>query len=339
MAKLIKLSDIAEVVGVSTVTVSKALSNKVGVSDEMRTRIKEVAEEMGYISKTMTKNNLHETNNIGVLIPARYFENTSFYWEFYHRIVSQLTEIGYFCILEIINSDAEESLEIPKVIQEQKVDGVILIGQAHEDYLEKIVNLNQIPTMVLDCYDAHIEYDTVISDGFYGMYILTNYLLRMGHRKIGFVGTTLATSSITDRYLGYYKALLEYGIQPNPEWVIPDRDESEKILSNFNLPQELPTAFACNCDLTAHYLISTLKERNLKVPEDMSIVGFDNFLYADLSDIKITTYEVNIDNMVKVCIDHLIKKIKGLDYPKGISIVTGSLIIKESVQDISCIIE
>lgn len=339
MAKLIKLSDIAEVVGVSTVTVSKALSNKVGVSDEMRTRIKEVAEEMGYISKTTTKNNLYETNNIGVLIPARYFENTSFYWEFYHRIVSQLTEIGYFCILEIINSDAEISLETPKVIQEQKVDGVILIGQPHEDYLEKIVNLNQIPTIVLDCYDAHIEYDTVISDGFYGMYILTNYLLRMGHRKIGFVGTILATSSITDRYLGYCKALLEYGLHPNPEWVIPDRDESEKILSNFNLPQELPTAFACNCDLTAHYLICTLKEMNIKVPEDISIVGFDNYLYADLSDIKITTYEVNIDNMVKVCIDHLIKKIKGMEYPKGISIVTGSLIVKESVQDISALTE
>lgn len=332
MAKAIKLSDIAEVVGVSTVTVSKALSDKAGVSDEMRAKIKEVADELGYVTKSTVKSHLLETNNIGIIIPGRFFENSSFYWQFYHRIVSLLSEYGYFSMLEIITGEAEKSLEIPKLIQDQKVDGIILIGQAHRGYIDHIAQL-PVPSIVLDSYDAHTEYDTVISDGYYGMYILTDYLLKMGHRRIGFVGTILSTSSITDRYFGYCKALLEAGIQPNPEWIIPDRGESEKILSEFNLPENLPTAFACNCDLTAYYLINQLNERSIKVPEDISVVGFDNYLYPQLSDVAITTYEVNMDDMVKCCVDNLLKKIKNEYYIKGTCIVTGSLIIKESVKE------
>lgn len=178
MAKAIKLSDIAEVVGVSTVTVSKALSDKAGVSDEMRAKIKEVADELGYVTKSTVKSHLLETNNIGIIIPGRFFENSSFYWQFYHRIVSLLSEYGYFSMLEIITGEAEKSLEIPKLIQDQKVDGIILIGQAHRGYIDHIAQL-PVPSIVLDSYDAHTEYDTVISDGYYGMYILTDYLLKM----------------------------------------------------------------------------------------------------------------------------------------------------------------
>lgn len=332
MSKAIKLSDIAEVVGVSTVTVSKALSDKAGVSDEMRAKIKEVADELGYVAKSTAKNNSLGTNNIGIIVPGRFFENSSFYWQFYHRIVSLLSEYGYFSILEIISLESEKALEIPKLIQDQKVDGVILIGEAHRDYIDNLVNL-PTPSIVLDSYDAHTDYDTVISDGYYGMYILTSYLLKMGHRQIGFIGTVLATSSITDRYFGYCKALLEAGIQPNPEWIIPDRRESETMFLQFNLPENLPTAFACNCDLTAYYLINQLNEMNIKVPDDISVVGFDNYLYSRLPEVDITTYEVNMDGMVKCCVDNLLKKIKNEPYLKGACIVTGSLVIKQSVKE------
>lgn len=335
MAKAVKLEDIAKHVGVSNVTVSKALADKSGVSEEVRQKIKEVARQMGYIPISAQKTKLNKgTGNIGVLVPCRFIDNnTSFYWAIYQNVVTELQAKGYYAILEILDIEDEEACKLPKVLQDEKVDGLIMIGQVHTKYSEFVWKSNLVPMMFLDFYDTHMEYDTIISDGFYGMYVMTDYLIKMGHRKIGFVGTALATSSITDRLFGYQKALLESGIAFQPEWVIPDRDIEDGGV-DITLPEVLPTAFACNSDYTASCLISKLAERGLSVPEDISVVGFDNYLYPNLSNIQITTYEVEIDKMAELCVKTLLRKINRKEYIKGVQITTGHMVIKETVKDI-----
>ena len=184
--------------------------------------------------------------------------------------------------------------------------------------------------MFLDFYDNHMEYDTIISDGFYGMYVLTDYLIKMGHRQIAFVGTPLATSSITDRMFGYQKALLENHIEINKCWIIPDRD-IDATTFKIELPEILPTAIACNSDYAAACVINELRKNGVSVPEDISVVGFDNYLAPNVANLQITTYEVKIDKMIDLCIKTLIKKINKKEYVKGVQIVTGEMIIKETV--------
>lgn len=337
MPKAVKLADIAERVGVSIVTVSKALAGKTGVSEEVREKIKEVAEELGYRPASIAKfNRIGATGNIGVLIPKRFLSQNSFYWELYQRIVGSLTSRGYYAILELLEPETEEKLEMPKMILDKKVDGIIALGQTEDPYIHMLAQSHNVPVMFLDFYNAGMEIDTVISDSFYGMYMLTNHLISMGHRNIGFVGTVLATSSITDRYFGYCKAMRENHLEVYPAWCLNDREIGGKPEDTFvNLPERLPTAFACNCDMIAYMMVGKLQERGLRVPEDISVVGYDNYSHMDPTGIPMTTYDVGMKKMAETCVDTLMKKIFAEPYYRGVQIVTGHMVVKDSVRKIS----
>lgn len=164
--------------------------------------------------------------------------------------------------------------------------------------------------------------------------MLTNYLYDMGHREIAYVGTLCSTNSITDRYLGYQKSLMEHNLEVRKDWIIDDRNlETGKIDLNKNicLPKDMPTAFVCNCDLTAGYLIKKLQKAGYRVPEDISVVGFENYLYPGICDIEITTFEVDISEMARGTIHKVLEKIANETYTSGLFIVSGHMVHKDSV--------
>jgi len=337
MAKAIKLADIAEVLKVSKVTVSKALSDKDGVSDELRAKIKQVAVEMGYRQNSIARS-LRDgyTYNIGVLVPERFVEaNHSFYWDLYQNVLSALTQKSYYGIMEIISKEDEENRTIPRMIQDSKIDGIIVMGEFGKAYIEYLNSLDDVPLVLLDSYDKHSNYDTVTSDNYYGMYLLTDYLFEMGHTDIIFVGNPIATSSIQDRFLGFSKALLENNIEYSNNRYISDREIGKKELS-FELPEKMPTAFACNCDYAAYLTIKKLQEKGYRVPEDISVIGFDNYLMSsEISDLAITTFEVDMKVMAETAVEVIIKKIYKVDYKPARRIVSGRIIIKDTVKNLN----
>lgn len=333
MAKAIKLADIAEVLKVSKVTVSKALSDKDGVSDELREKIKKVAAEMGYRQNSIARS-LRDgyTYNIGVLIPEGFVEMYhSFYWELYQNVLNALTKKSYYGIMEVVNREDENNNVVPRMLQDSKVDGIIVMGELKKEYVEFLNSLDDVPVVMLDTYDKHIDYDTVTSDNYYGMYLLTDYLIEMGHRDILFVGNPRATSSIQDRFLGFTKALLERGIEYTSNSYISDREIGKKEL-NFELPEKMPTAFACNCDSVAYLLIKKLQDKGYKVPEDISVVGFDNYLITEISDLGITTFEVDMKTMAETAVDVILKKVRKVDYKPARRVICGKIVIKDTVK-------
>lgn len=339
MAKAVKLSDIAERVGVSTVTVSKALSGQKGVSEEVREKIRSIAEELGYQQPSAArKSQNHKNFNIGILISERFLvKYESFYWQMYQAVATRATAKECFTMLEVIGKVEEENGRMPKLVQERKVDGIIVIGKMMDVYLQHLNTEAGIPVIYLDYYNGREASDSVISNSYYGTYELTYYLYRMGHRKIAYVGTLLAMESITDRYFGYQKALLELGLEQKKGWVLDDRHIETGEIDTVNMlqiPKDMPTAFVCNCDLTASFLIKKLKDNGYRVPEDISVVGFDNYLYPGLSDIQITTYEVDLKEMAKKAVYNMISKISNENYKPGIHIVEGHMVLKESVAQI-----
>ena len=339
MAKAVKLSDIAERVGVSTVTVSKALSGQKGVSEEVREKIHSIAEELGYQQPSAARKSQNQKSyNIGILISERFLDKyESFYWQMYQSVATRATAKECFTMLEVIGIAEEENGRLPKLVQERKVDGIIVIGKMMDDYLQHLNTEAGIPVIYLDYYNGREASDSVISNSYYGTYELTYYLYRMGHRKIAYVGTLLAMESITDRYFGYQKALLELGLEQKKGWVLDDRHIETGEIDTVNMlqiPKDMPTAFVCNCDLTASFLIKKLKDNGYRVPEDISVVGFDNYLYPGLSDIQITTYEVDLKEMAKKAVYNMISKISNENYKPGIHIVEGHMVLKESVAQI-----
>ncbi len=333
--KAVTMSDIARQIGVSTVTVSKALGGKDGVSEELRGRIKQKANEMGYrfgISARSAKDGL--TYSVGIIVAKRFIQDASaFYWVVYRNIVEMLQKQSYYGILEVVADEDEQTREMPKSVAEKKVDGIIVLGQFSEDYAAALL-AQDIPTVFLDYYSSRTDAETVLADNFFGAYTITNYLFGNGHRKIAFVGTIGATSSIQDRFLGYCKSHIENKVNINPAFIIDDRDAAGKAFDSFQLPSEMPSAFFCNCDETAYALVNQLKARGYSVPDDISVVGYDNHIYSTISNPRITTIDVNSAQMSGEAVETIIRKIRDKGYRRGRVLVAGDLIERDSVKKI-----
>lgn len=335
MAKNVTLADIAEEVGVSVVAVSKALSGKPGVSEKLRDKIKSVAEKKGYVHTISSPKKERITGNIGVVVPEQYYGYTiSFYGQLYKKVVKALYQNDYYGILELLSPDDEKCGNLPRIIQDNKVDGIIVLGGIEKDYIKKMIQDIQLPILFLDHYVSSLEFDAVISDGYYGMYELTDYLIRQGHKRIGFVGSVDATSSISDRFFGYQKALRENHISFQQEWEIPDRDASGISYERIPFGNTVLDAYVCNCDFTAYRLAQNLEAEGFRVPEDVSVVGFDNFvpIGMNMDPDWITTYEVNMDQMAQTGVQTLLQKIRREKYIQGVQIVTGKMLLKKTVK-------
>lgn len=331
MAKAVRMSDIAQKLNVSTVTVSKALAGKDGVSEDLRAEIQRIAEEMGYQKKSMNEGKVY---TFGIITPHKYIEKGhSFYWTLYERVMNYLSQRGHIGVLEIISDQNEQMLELPRLIQNDRIDGVILMGNFSEEYCNH-VEASGIPMVMLDSFDARYSRDTVISDGYYGMYTMVHHLLQMGHRDIVYVGSVGETSSITDRYFGFCRAMIEAGITVSDDMVIPDRDSDGKIEISIKDIRKMPTAFACNCDSTAYILMKLLKSEGIRIPEDVSIVGFDNFILSELADPQITTYAIDIDRMAKEACTCLIRRLRYSNENARRIVVSGTLVVRDSVRSL-----
>ena len=150
MAKEIKLSDIAERLNVSTVTVSKALSGQRGVSEQLREKITKLAEEMGY-KKVQKAKNEKQNYTIGVIVAERYLkENQSFYWTIYQEISQRAITRKCFTMLEVISYEDEKSIECPKIITEEKVEGLIIMGAFKNEYAYMLMDTVTVPRINLD---------------------------------------------------------------------------------------------------------------------------------------------------------------------------------------------
>ena len=237
MAK-VRLADIAAQVGVSTVTVHNALTGQKGVSDELRAVIQKMASEMGYrpVSSARRQERNRMLRSIGVLIHEQYLaEYTTFYWKMYQELALVATDKNCMAAVEILKHDMEDHQILPRMVEENQVEGLIVMGEISREYIRFMKEQTRIPIIFLDFYDKELAEDAVISDNFYGMYLLTELLFERGYRKLAYVGSIHRTSSIMDRYCGFHKAMLEHGEELPEEWLIEDRDRLGNI--EFSVPE------------------------------------------------------------------------------------------------------
>lgn len=324
--KAITQTDIARELNISVVSVSNALSGKKGVSDELRQLILDTAEEMGYQGDIRMTRMREVALRIGVIISERYLYDTpSFYMKVYQEIVLAATEQNCVTFLEVLSVEDEECLKLPELLDHEQVDGVLVVGEMKRPYTRVVKENSRVPVIFVDYYEDLPDTDFIISDGYTGTCQLTRKLLDAGYQKIAFVGNKRATSSIMDRYLGYRKALMERGIEIEPEWIIPDREDQSYNLF-LNLPGKLPEAFVCNCDKTASMLIDRLREAGYRVPEDIGVVGFDNFLMENVEGIQLATYDVDIQGMAKFSVSTLRRKINGTSFTNRLRVINGKII-------------
>lgn len=334
MAKSVTMKDIAAKLGVSIVSVSKAFSGQSGVSEELRQKILRTAEVMGYKYGTEAQKKKVLSGNIGIIVAERYMSENSFYFKFMRGISTALQQRRHYAFFHTLTSGNEEKAVLPDIFFHQRVDGIIILGQISDKYIHAVMN-TKIPVVFLDFYNNLTADSCIVGDNFYATYEMTNYLINNGHRDIAFVGNIHATSSIQDRYLGYAKSLIEHDIRLSDYYLISDRNTETGEFIPFELPVVMPTAFVCNCDEAASRLISQLTEKCIRVPEDVSVTGFDNSVFSSITVPNITTFEVNTEKMSSVAVDALLSKIKTPNEPVGMIQVKGRIVYKDSVSSLN----
>lgn len=330
MDKKVRMADIAQQLGISVVSVSKALSGKEGVSDDTRARVLELARQMDYVplrSREKTEPRA-SSGNIGILMADLFFEDNTFYSNMYRQLVMCCGKNGYSAMLELVTAEAEAACAVPAMVLGQKVDGLIFMGEFRREYIQTVVQ-SGLPYILLDSYHEDLDADSITSDNVAGGYRLTRHLLESGRTKIGFVGSILSTSSIMDRFLGYSKALLQAGIPVRMDWVLEDRVGKTTPISP-TLPEELPEAFLCSCDDTAYAVVELLKKRGCRIPEDVAVAGYDDYHIAQFCSPQLTTYRVNAQDMGRHAVAQLIRRIRGKQITHGNMVVCGEVVLRES---------
>jgi LacI family transcriptional regulator len=330
MNKKVTMQDLANILKVSKSTISKALNNRDDLSEKLKEQIQSTAKELGYeLKSSVNKKEKKSEHTIGIITAERYFGESDYYYaELFKKISNKFCSESITTMLYVLDREEEQQCNIPLMYTQNKIDGIILLGQLNFNYIRMIIEL-KIPLILLDFYSNNLNIDSIYPNDYYNSYTITNELISFGHRNIVYCGNVKLTSGMQDRFLGYYKALIENNININFNWVIDDRND-EDVEIDIVLPAVIPTAFVCVCDKTARRLINVLKENNILVPRDVSVVAFDNNIHSTIVHPYITTMDVDKESLIEMTIDTMLKKLENINYNIGKKSINGYLVLKES---------
>ncbi|GGH26041.1 LacI family transcriptional regulator [Paenibacillus segetis] len=300
--KKVSMQDIASKLEISKNAVSLALMNKKGVSEEMRALVLHTAREMGY-GPFATKESA--AANILVLVPERimsYQDNDHF--QFYHDMIwgleKSIRKKGYNAVIAPIDQEMETGLKLPGLFTDISYRGVILFGIIDKAYARLIWDMDT-PLVMLDSYYRDLPCPVVTSANMEGAYEVVSFLIDGGHEEIGFIGPTNLTTSHEERWFGYWKAMQTHGLEVQREYCLTSSEgynQTEAEIAQFlDGLRAIPTAFFCGNDRIAYILRGLLEEREIAIPERVSIAGFDDTHYGDHVDRALTTMRVEKEMM------------------------------------------
>jgi len=331
------LKNIADHIGVSVSTVSRVLSGKASdyrISKETEKNVREVAKKLNYSPNQLARGlRLKKTNVIGLVIPDI---SNPFFASIAKSVESEARKAGYSIMLCDTQEDTKIEISSLQLLWNRKVDGVIIcpVGQESK-HLERLWDTG-FPMVVIDRYFPELECPSIISDNYQGALDGVNYLLENNHRIIGCIQGFLKTSVNDDRVRGYRDAHKTHNITFDDSLIVGDSFGeqngyiSAKILLNRTVK---PTAFFTFSNLICLGVIHAIKEENLRIPEDISIVSFDDHSYANYLSTPISTIVQQKDEMGVIASKLLTDQIEsGIRYnTKGVVLPT-KLVIRKSVK-------
>lgn len=315
--KKTRLKDIADKLGISINAVSLALNNKVGVSDETRLKVLRVADDMGYLDQCKAAGREHHYNNICVMLEERVFKDTRFYPKVILGIENEAKLNNYDTLLNFISKD---KYNVPMSVERGKVDGIVVLGNIDDEYLELLKSF-KIPLILVDYASMSVNTGAILTQNIPGAFKGTEYLIKNGHRHIGFFGDIDAAMSFYERWLGFNMALKHYNIPDSGEFCITSNVEENALQNNYMTIVDMlknmesyPTAWFCANDSAAAVLINALKYLGKKIPDDISVMGFDDIDVCSMTEPQLTTMHIDKEEMGTSAVKELLQSIKNPNY-------------------------
>jgi len=312
----ITMKNIAEALGVSVATVSRALKDSPRISADLREKIKQYAGEHNYFPNILAENlrnsRTRPTKIIGVIVPQ--------YEHFYfssvlHGIDQEAMSRGYMIMVGESLDEFEREDQLCKRFFENKVCGVI-VSQAKNtmsyDHFQSLI-AHGLPLVFYDRICTGINCDRVVVDDYQGAFNAVSHLIDTGCRRIAFYGSPMTMEISKNRYNGYRDALLRAGLKPEERFfrICDNRNDAEAITPEMLSQEEVPDAFFAVNDDTAIGILYTAKRMGFRVPDDISICGFTNGQRAVACDPMLTTVEQRGVRVGEEAANILISKIEG----------------------------
>ena len=340
-----RIIDIAKGAQVSPAAVSLALNNKAGLSGEVRLKIINIAAKMGYKHIPGNPRLVNEKITIRLLKIAKHGHivnerHNPFITEYLEGIENEIKKRKYKLEVSFYDKIPMEKIVEEIVEQEESISGLIVLGtelNAHE--LGSFSGLT-IPMVFIDTSFPLSVYDCIDIDNSDGVFRAVQYLYKSGHRSIGLVKSSYETMNFKMREYGFYDAMEYFSLPVKKEFIASVDPAFDKSINDFgkflDKSKALPTAFFCMNDMIAYGCIKALGKYNYKVPDDVSIIGFDDLpSSSSLSDPPLTTIKVSSHQIGRRAVERLLERIVNPDdgLPENI-LIPNKLIIRQSVRQI-----
>lgn len=327
----------AQRLGVSTATVSNVIHGKTSeVSEETIKKVQKMLDECNYVPNINARNLASSSSKmigVGMINRKRGFDDylqDPFMGELVDSITRALKANGYYIMLYF----SHDAKELVQTVTSWNVDGLILFNVHQEDM--STIRAFKKPVAYIDSYLGSMQLPGIqinLSDR-KGGYLMTQYLLSQGHRKIAFVTTNMNDCDF-ERYSGFVEALSEAGIGVDESNLILLDSDGEEI--PMELEQEFErtkdcTAYFATSDYLARHVINGLYDRGLRVPEDVSVAGFDDNIYSRMGRPRITTVHQNVSQKGELAVEYILKQIRGETVDRNWIILPVELNVKDSVK-------
>lgn len=304
----ITIKDVANKAGVSIATVSLILNNNERISTETKRRVLKAVKELDYHpSRSARRLVANVTGNIGFILTDDHFLKTEpFYTRIFLGTEFATRENEYYVLLATVDTNFKEGDSLPQFIQERSVDGIIIAGKVPNALINNLDKYH-IPIVFVDYYPPKGDYSVVMIDNIKGGMSATQHLIEYNHRNIAFVGADIMHPSISYRLYGYKQALQNAGINIREEFInteetYPNRQCGYSAVKKlFERIKDITAVFACN-DAMAIGVMQYCVDNGIKIPDDISLIGFDDveadlLLNPSLTTIRVPKVEMGIEAM------------------------------------------
>lgn len=340
MPKKVSMDVIAKRLGLSKNTVSLALRGIPGISDQTRKLIIDTANEMGYQYKQAAGHTDTASKNLCVVIPKSARDSIGFFSFIQLGIEDEAKRNNINTILHYYEEDGN-SFETPLCIKQGMISGIITLGRVSKETIQTIL-VYGLPLVMVDHYFDDLETDSVLTDNHCGGFMATEHLIKCGHKEIGFFGDIEVAISFYDRYQGYLKALKKFNLPSYESYSITDQviekfsdQDLTSLVDNIRLSKRLPSAFVCCNDVGAIKLCKALKNMGISIPDEISVIGFDDIELSRSVVPELTTMNVQKELMGKKAVQKLIARINGMEGVAEKLSLAANLVERNSVRKLS----
>jgi DNA-binding LacI/PurR family transcriptional regulator len=326
------IQDVARAAGVAASTVSRYLNGQLRVSPATEARVLEAVRELGYLPNVQARNLARRRSGvIGFVVPEL---RNPYFGEIADFVVEAVERHGLLVLLCSTRSQEARQSAYIDLLATGAIDGMLYLGSFRSNERLAAAIRGGLPVVVVDEPIAGLPpVHTVIMDDYAGGYQATSYLVALGHRRIAFVSGPSELGSVQERYRGYSDALRKGGLDPDQQIRLSGHFTEQfgmSALPHLLAAAEPPTAAFVPSDYIALGVLSAAEANGIRVPQDLSIVGFDDIRFSQYVRPRLTTIRSPLDRLAETGVDLLFERLGDPDRPARTEVLPVELVVRES---------